>query len=105
MWTSADEYLEREQDKYERALDLINIYKESNDDDLQFIANYLEDILKENSNLDKRETEYFKKSNLFEYERDCYKNYSKALELQLKDRIGYVNYLKEKFKINKIEGE
>lgn len=106
MWGSDDIYCEREYNKYKKATQLIDTYKKSEDENLRFFASYLEEILNENDNLEEQNDNYFKDNNTLKYERDQYKVFSKELQrIVLKERPGYVEYLRTRAKINEIEGE
>lgn len=80
MWTGTDEYLDGVWQRYQRALKLIEEYKDSPVEDIRFIAEYLDELIKDNFREQEENTKRFKVINLLHAERNDYIQYSKWLE-------------------------
>lgn len=99
MWTSADEYCERMTRKEERIKQLCEKYKQSDNEEIKEIIDYLLELDNKYTKCEAKETEYFKKSNKYECEAGRYKKYSKELEKELKRNYDY------RYKEDKQRGE
>lgn len=80
MWTSDDEYCERVWQDYQRALKIIEAYKDSPVEEIQFIVKYCESMIENNFKEQEKNTKYFNVINLLHAEREEYKHYASELE-------------------------
>ena len=101
MWTGTDEYLDGIWQRYQRALKLIEQFKESPVEDIRFIAEYLEELIKDNGREQDENTKRFKVINLLSSQRDKYIRYADYLEHRIRvltpnDRLEMTNNILER---------
>lgn len=104
MWTSDDSYCEGVWNDYQRALKIIEQFKDSPIEDIAFLCKYCEMIINENFKEQEENDKRFKVINLLQCERDDYIHYANELEktaIRYADNnechLGYLNYLKDKY--------
>jgi len=105
MWTSADSYCERLWGRYQRALELIEKFKDSPVEEINFLANYTKELLDDYFETDKKAHDYFDIICKLCSERNDFYHYSKKLEetaLSLAKRyndvyIKIINNTKDKY--------
>ena len=83
-----DEYCERVWNDYERALRIIEQYKDSPVEDIAFLCEYCEMIINENFKEQEENNKRFKVINLLTAERNDYIQYTKWLER----RVSYLSH-------------
>lgn len=79
-WCSDDEYCDRVWQRYQRALKLIEKYKDSPVEDINFLANYCENVLNDYFKEEDRATKEWKRGNKLEYQINKLKQHIKDLE-------------------------
>ena len=87
-WCSDDEYCERVYQRYQKALKIIETYKDSPIEDVAFICQYCKDLLEENREYEREDNKRFRVINLLHAERNEYIYYSKWLE----KRVSYLSH-------------
>ena len=101
MWTSTDEYLDGIYQRYQKALKLIEEYKNSLVEDIRFMAEYLKEMMDDIDKLQEENTKYFKVINLLSSQRDKYIYYADYLEHRIRaitpnDRLEMTNNILER---------
>ena len=99
MWNSADEYCERMAKKEERIKQLCEKYKQSDNEEIKELIEYLEDIKFKYEKCDERKSEYFDKLNKTEWKLRNYKIYVKKLENDLKIKYRLYENIKINFEV------
>jgi len=80
MWNSDDSYCERIWNRYNKALELIEKYKDSEDEDISFLANYCKEKIDDYYEMDKKAHDYFDIICKLCSERNEFYHYSSELE-------------------------
>lgn len=84
MWTETDTYLENEYNKFKKAKELLEKYKDTDNEEIKFLVEYTKELIKENEFLDKGRNEYYQKMYKYKYLARDYSNYADKLERKLK---------------------
>lgn len=99
MWNSADEYCERMAKKEERIKQLCEKYKQSDNEEIKELIEYLEDLEWKYENCDTKKSEYFDKLNKTEWKIRNYKIYVKKLEDDLKRKYRILDKVNIDFEV------
>ena len=101
MWNSDDEYCQNVWDRWKRANELCDKYKDSLVEDIRFMAEYLKEKMEDIDKLQEENTKYFKVINLLSSQRDKYIYYADYLEHRIRamtpnDRLEMTNNILER---------
>lgn len=99
MWTSADEYCERMAKKEERIKQLCEKYKQSDNEEIKELIEYLENTQFHYEICEKRKSEYFDELNKTDWKLRNYKIYVKKLEDDLKRKYRILNKVNIDFEV------
>lgn len=84
MWTETDTYLENEYNKSKKAKELLEKYKDTDNEEIKFLVEYTKDLITENEWLDRERNEYYQKMYKYRYIARDFISYANMLEKELK---------------------
>ena len=84
MWTETDTYLENEYNKFKKAEELLEKYKDTDNEEIKFLVEYTKELIKQNKWLDKERDEYFQRMYKYRYIARDFISYANMLEKDLK---------------------
>lgn len=84
MWTETDTYLENEYNKSKKAKELLEKYKDTDNEEIKFLVEYTEELIKENKWLDEGRNKYYQDMYRYKNLARDFSNYADKLERKLK---------------------